>query len=174
MDPRKNKAFNQNITHPLVCLHRNHFQPWNVGWPLSFPVALDLCSVSLDSSFVHLFNTLFEQLVVSSRSTIKAFNNLRQKICIGYRPVLFLCLLEALSPHVTPTERIYSFQPERNDWNKCLHGWYFSIDWNLEGLNRPSRSDWKLIYIRWDRVILDGNIRQTQLLSNVPQPFTLS
>lgn len=141
-----NTSISLSASEPLIAL-----KCYSAAFKAS-QAALDLFSISLESSFVHLFNTLFEWLVVSSRPTAKAFNNLQQKTCIGYRPVLFCSHLVFASPGSIVTscqphrENIFIPTRERNDLNKCLHGWYFSIDWNLKG--EPGLSIWLKINSR--------------------------
>lgn len=118
-------------------------------------------SVSSCSWFVQHFTGIqlcssFQYLVWMTScvkpSNRRGINNLQQKTCIGYRPVLFCSHPVFASPGSIVTschphrENIFIPTRERNDLNKCLHGWYFSIDWNLKG--EPGLSIWLKINSR--------------------------
>lgn len=97
------------------------------------PAVIGVVSGLVDPGFVHLFKGLFEQLVVMSLSNHQAvqqsLNALSPPIdeFTSHRPVLFLCLLEAMSQWCQAQMRqacagiIYSFQPETNKRYKSLH-----------------------------------------------------
>lgn len=90
-----------NKVVPLALKHFIH-QKSN-RWSRSF-----ICS--LDSSLVHLFTYYFDQQVVSSPSTIEAFNNpsmlrrsSKKKVFISHRQALFFCHHVSVPPRSNVT-----------------------------------------------------------------------
>lgn len=124
----------------LVMLQKS-FQP--------SPAVIGVVSGLVDPGFVHLFKGLFEQLIVTSLSN---HQGLQQSLTAlspptdeftSHRPVLFLCLLEAMSQWFQAqmgqacAEIIYSFQPETNERYSVYMVYISLLIWISKGYTTP-------------------------------------